>query len=506
MTLWLLGDQLSHDTAALDDAERVLMIESHAFADRKPYHPQKLTLLFSAMRHFRDDLRKQGITVDYYKAETFGDGLDEHFDAYPGDTLQLLKPPSHGAADRLRELVEARGGTLDIRENDLYLTTGSEFGEWAAEQDGDYLQENWYRHVRHKTGYLMEDGEPAGGEWNYDPENRETPPDDWTAPEVPSFEVDETTRDVREMVSERYDDHWGEPSTAVGTEDRFRWPVTRDQALDALSHFVEHRLPEFGPYQDAVLADEWALCHSLLSTSLNLGLLSPAEVIEPVIEAYEAGDAPINSVEGFVRQVIGWREYMRHIYREEMPDLATANQLDAGREVPPLFWDGNTEMQCLSETVDRIRERGYAHHIERLMVLSNFATSYGVDPAALTEWFHLGFIDGFDWVTTPNVVGMGTFGTDVLSSKPYVSSANYLDGMSDHCGACPFDPDKTTGENACPFNALYWDFLADHEERLRGTGRMGLVYSHLDDKRGDRLDAIRERATELRERIATGEL
>ncbi|WP_435182486.1 cryptochrome/photolyase family protein [Halobellus sp. EA9] len=521
MTVWLLGDQLSPESAPLAAADRVLLIEAHAFADRRPYHPQKLTLVFSAMRHLRDELRERGYEVTYLRAETFGEALDRYFAANPGDDLVGLESPSHGADERRRELVESRGGSLTLVENDLFLTSRDFFDEWAGDGgdgdgdggDGDggdgasgganadrtFRQEQWYRHVRRETGILMDGDEPVGGAWNYDDENRETPPPEWSPPDVPRFEPDETTREVQAFVEERYGDHWG-------SAEPFVWPVTREAARQALSHFVSVRLPEFGAYQDAMLGDEWALCHSLLSAALNLGLLHPREVVEPAVEAYESGEAPLNSVEGFVRQVIGWREFMRHVYRRAMPGLATANQLDQTASLPPLYWDGETDMKCLSEAVGHVRDRGYAHHIERLMVLANFALVYGVDPAELNEWFHLGFVDAYHWVTTPNVVGMGTFGSDVLSSKPYAGSANYIDGMSDYCGDCRYAKTKTTGENACPFNALYWDFLDRNEEALRGTGRMGLMYSHVDRKSDDEWDAIRERAAEVRERAADGDL
>ena len=504
MTVWLLGDQLDPAITPLDTADHVLLIEAHGFADRRRYHPQKLTLVFSAMRHARDELRDRGYEVTYLKTETFGDGLERYFEANPGDHLVGLQSPSHGADDRRRRLVEARGGTLTLVENDLFLTTRQEFDSWAEETGGDdgsrtFRQETWYRHVRRQTGILMDGSDPVGGEWNYDDENRETPPPEWTPPDVPRFEPDEITREVQAFVADRYDDHWGDP-------EGFVWPVTRAEARHALEHFVSVRLPEFGPYQDAMVDDEWALCHSLLSAALNLGLLRPREVVDAAVDAYESGSAPLNSVEGFVRQIAGWREFMRHVYRRSMPDLATANQLDQTESLPPAYWDGETDMQCLSESVEHVHDRGYAHHIERLMVLSNFALLYGVDPEELNEWFHLGFVDAYHWVTTPNVVGMGSFGTDVLSSKPYASSANYIDKMSDHCAACPYAKSKTTGENACPFNALYWDFLKRNEETLRGTGRMGLMYSHVDRKDDHEWDAIRTRAAELRDRAADGEL
>ncbi|MCO8267253.1 cryptochrome/photolyase family protein [Haloferax sp. AB510] len=498
MTVWVLGDQLDPSAAPLQSDDRVLMIEAHAFGDRLPYHPQKLALVFSAMRHFRDDLRDRGYEVTYVEAETFGEGLDRYFDAAPGDGLVVMDPPSHGAGERLRELVAARGGSLTLVENDLFLTTPADFDDWAGDAD-TYRQEHWYRHARRATGVLMDGDDPVGGEWNYDDQNRETPPEGWTPPEAPRFDPDETTREVIEFVGERYPDAWGSPEPFV-------WPVTREAARQALSHFVEVRLPEFGPYQDAMVDGEWALCHSLLSAAINLGLLHPREAIEAVEEAYEAGDAPLNSAEGFVRQVLGWREFVRHVYRRSMPELAEANQLDQTEPLPEAYWTGETDMRCLSEAVGHVRDRGYAHHIERLMVLSNFALVYGVDPAELDRWFHLGFVDAFHWVTTPNVVAMGSFATDVLSSKPYASSGNYVNKMSDYCSSCPYAVSKTTGENACPFNALYWDFLKENEERLRGTGRMGLMYSHVDRKDDEEWEAIRARADEIRRMGRAGTL
>ncbi|MFC4356774.1 cryptochrome/photolyase family protein [Halobium salinum] len=512
MTLWLLGDQLNPDIAHLADADRVLLVEAHAFADRHPYHPAKLTLLFSAMRHVRDELRDDGHEVHYVESETFGEGLDEHFEEYPEDELTLMRSASRGSAERFEELVTERDGSLDVVDNDLWHCSSDEFDAWADERSGRsragaeeggegdaekpraYQHENFYRHRRRETGVLMDGDDPEGGEWNYDDENQEFPPEDWEPPEVPRFDPDEATREVHEWVTERFDT-WGNPDL-----DAVVWPVTRDEALAALDDFVENRLGEFGPYQDAMLDDEWALCHSLLSTSLNLGLLRAAEVVDRAVGAYEAGDAPLNSVEGFVRQLVGWREFVRHVYRRE-PQAFEGDLLDRDRDLPAAYYDGDTEMRCLRKAVENVWERGYAHHIERLMVLSNFATVYGADPHELDHWFHFGFVDAFSWVTTPNVVGMGTWATDVLSSKPYVSSANYVNRMSDHCANCRYDPDETTGEDACPFNALYWSFLRENEETLRGTGRMGLVYHHVDNKDDDEWDAIGERVEHLYERF-----
>jgi deoxyribodipyrimidine photolyase-related protein len=558
--LWLLGDQLNPDLDALADADEVLLIEAHGFADRKPYHAHKLTLVFSAMRHFRDELRERGRDVTYIKAESFGEGLDEYLADRSAPDLRLMRPASHGAGERLRDLVAERGGSLELLENELFWTTPADWRAWTGESDESaadgpildadgaaertYRQEGWYRHVRRETGVLMDGDDPVGGEWNYDDLNQETPPDDWEPPSRPRFEPDDRTRETHAWVRDRFDT-WGADDL-----DEFAWPVTRDEARAALDAFVGEGLASFGRYEDAMVTGEPFLSHSLLSPAINLGLLDPREPVraveaayaergvepgaydpaadgsaaggtETTLDAFGEGSAagagsesdgaerppvPLNAVEGFVRQVIGWREFMRHVYREAMPELATANQLSQSRDLPPAYWDGDTDMTCLSEAVGHVREYGYAHHIERLMVLSNFALIYGADPAELNEWFHLGFVDAYHWVTTPNVVAMGSFGTDVLSSKPYAASGNYVNRMSDHCASCPYAVSRTTGEGACPLNALYWDFLKDKEETLRGTGRMGLMYSHVDNKDDEEWTAIRERAAAVRELAADGEL
>ncbi len=508
MTIWVLGDQLSRTHGPLADVDpetdRVLMIEATAFADRHPYHAQKLALVFAAMRHVRDELREEGITVDYQRAETFGEGLDSHFEHHPGDALTVVEPASYGAGERLEAMVDDRGGSLECVPDPTFLCSPEGFDEWldsdgdAPTDVGDVRHEDFYRWMRRRTGYLMNGDEPVGEAWNFDDENRAFPRPEYDFPEPPAFEPDELTRETLAWVEDEFD--------AWGNLEPFEWPVTRTQALAARDDFIEQRLPEFGPYQDAIVGRSWAGNHALLSPALNLGLLHPTELIEPAITAYQDGHAPLPSVEGFVRQILGWREFVRQIYRRRMPAMAEANQLEATRDLPPLYWDGNTEMACLETVVDRVRRRGYSHHIERLMVLSNFGLLYGVDPAALNHWFHATYVDAYHWVTTPNVVGMGVFGSDALATKPYAASANYLDRMSDCCGDCRFDPDETTGEDACPFNALYWDFLERNADRLQSNHRMGLVYHHLENKADDERASIRERATAVRERVADGEL
>ncbi|WP_439026441.1 cryptochrome/photolyase family protein [Haloarchaeobius sp. DT45] len=501
MTIWVLGDQLTTEVGPLADADpdddRVLVIEAHDFARRLPYHAQKLTLVFSAMRHFRDRLLDAGYAVDYRQAETFETGLREHFEARPDDELVVMEPPSHGAADRLRDLARETGGDLTVVENDLFLCSADRFDSWAGDREA-FRHEDFYRFMRRETGYLMDGDDPEGGEWNYDEQNREFPRPEVEFPDPPGFEPDETTREVQAWVAETFET-WGDG-------EGFAWPVTREQALAARDDFVANRLPAFGPYQDAMLQRSWSLNHALLAPALNLGLLTPRELVDPAIRAYEDGDAPLPSVEGFVRQVIGWREFVRHVYRRAMPDLADANQLGHDHDLPEAYYTGDTDMRCLSECIGHVWDHAYAHHIERLMVLSNFATLFGVRPQELNRWFHFGFADAYHWVTTPNVVGMGSFASDVLSTKPYVSSANYVEKLSDFCTDCPYDQDATTGEGSCPFNSLYWDFLDRHEDRLRSNHRMGLLYSHVDRKSEAELDAIRERAAAVRTMGADGSL
>jgi deoxyribodipyrimidine photolyase-related protein len=507
MTVWILGDCLTKRGPLADRSdEPVLMIESEAFARKLPYHPHKLALVFAAMRHLRDDLRAAGREVRYRRVETFGDGLDAHFDAHPGDDLIVARPASERAAGRLRGMVENRGGTLTFARNPTFLSTTEQFGAWT---DGPpYTHETFYRAIRRETGYLMDGNDPVGGAWNYDEENREPPPDEYDPPDPPAFEPDDVTEAVIEWVDTEFAGGYDEPPYGGDWADPapFRWPVTRAEALDALEAFVAERLPAFGPYQDAMVAGERTGHHSLLSAALNLGLLHPDEVVEAAIEAHEAGDVPLNSVEGFVRQVIGWREFVRHVYNETAPDIRTANRLNATADLPAFYWTGDTDMACMSDCVEGVRERGYSHHIQRLMVLSNFALTYGVEPAQLDRWFHAAYVDAYGWVTTPNVIEMGLFAHGAFATKPYAASANYVDRMSDYCGDCAYDENATTGEGACPFNALYWEFLDRNEDELRSNHRMGLVYHHLDDKDGAEREAIRERAAKIRSLAAEGGL
>ncbi len=502
---WVLGTHLHPNVGPVSRApegSRVLMIEAHEFARRKRYHHDKLTLVFAGMRHFRDALRARGFSVEYIKAETFGDGLEKYFETHPHDEIVQMRSPSHRSAERFRELVDEAGGRLETVQNELFVGTREAFDSWANDTQKDpFRHETFYRWMRRQTGVLMtEEGDPVGGEWNYDDANQEFPPEDWESPPVQKPAHDELTRQTSDWVAEEFDT-WGDKDSLV-------WPVTREQAQAKLNHFTTNRLPEFGPYQDAMRSNDWAMAHALLGSSINLGLLHPWEVVQEIERAYEENKAiPITSAEGVLRQLIGWREFMRHVYRHAMPGLDTANQLAAAHDLPEFYWSGETKMECLSQSVDDVRQRGYSHHIQRLMVLANFATLWGVQPKQLNEWFHATYVDAYHWVTTPNVVEMGQYGEGIFASKPYVSSANYIDKMSDYCGDCHYYKTKDTGDRACPFNALYWDFLDRNEEQLRSNHRMGLMYSHVDSKQeGNEMEEIRERVEALRQNERKGEL
>ena len=505
---WVLGTQLTTQCGPLaraPEGSEVLMIESHGFARRMPYHHHKLTLVFAAMRQFRDRLRRDGYDVTYINAETFGEGLSTVFDERPEATLVAMRSPSYGSERRFRELIEAAEGRVRFVENELFVSTRQAFDEWANAKPDDetesFRHEQFYRWMRRQSGVLMDGDEPVGGEWNYDDDNQEFPPEGWDVPPIPDHDYDPVVEETASWVAETFDT-WG--STDF---DDFCWPVNRRQALGQLRQFVDQRLPSFGPYQDAMRSDDWAMAHALLGSSINLGLLHPTEVIQEIETAYEQQDLQLNSVEGCIRQILGWREFMRHVYRHAMPELATANQLGADHELPEAYWSGDTDMECLSETVGDVHARGYAHHIQRLMILANFATLWGVEPRELNKWFHATYVDAYHWVTTPNVIEMGQFGHGVFATKPYVSSANYVDRMSDYCGDCHYYKTKTTGDRACPFNALYWDFLDRNEDQLRSNYRMSLMYSHVDTKQdNDEMDAIRKRVDELREMADDGEL
>jgi len=408
----------------------------------------------------------------------------------------VVLPGDWRVKEQLEKAAESAGIELEIRVDAHFYSTPEDFAEWA---DGrkTLVLETFYRHLRKKENILIDsDGDPVGGDWNFDKENRETfgksgPPDS-TEP-VSKKDPDDLTREVLKLVESRFGDHPGELS-------EFDLPVDREGALNWLVEFIKERLPDFGKYQDAMWTGERFLYHSRLSCLLNVKLLSPAEVVDAAVEAYESGDAPINSVEGFVRQILGWREYMRGIYWLHMPDFTDKNFLDTHEDLPSFFWDGETDMACVRDSMENVLRHGYAHHIQRLMVLGLFAQIYGVDPRLFHEWHMAMYLDAIDWVSLPNTVGMSQFGDGgIVGTKPYCASGNYINRMSNYCSDCRFHPKQATGDDACPFTTFYWDFLSRNYDKLKDNRRMNFQIKNLEKKADEDLEAIQDKAASFRE-------
>ncbi|MEX0385665.1 cryptochrome/photolyase family protein [Spiribacter onubensis] len=506
----VLGDQLDRRGPLLDglDAARdtVWMTEAVAEAERGPVHQQRLVLFFSAMRHLRDELRARGINVRYRCIEdapvgSSDQGLADHLRAdiahLQPDTVVMMEAGDWGIEHGLQDAVRASGATLDWRRDSHFLASRESFACWAAGRKSLTL-EYFYRSMRKRHAVLMEGDQPAGGAWNFDKDNRAAFGRDGPGelPPHPRFQPDTTTREVIDRVLERYGDHPGDARD-------FDQPVTPDQAQRALDDFIRYRLPRFGTWQDAIWVGDPLLYHARLSTSLNLHLLDPRDCLERAEAAYHRGEAPLNAVEGFVRQILGWREFIRGIYWLKMPDYAEGNALDHHERLPSFYWDGETEMACVADAMAAVLRHGYAHHIQRLMVLGLFAQLYGAHPYAFHEWHMALYLDAVDWVSLPNALGMSQFGDGgVVGTKPYCASGAYISRMSNACGQCRYDPGQATGERACPFTTFYWEFLDRHEERLGHNRRLQFQYRNLHRKSKAQRAAIREQAMRLREQLA----
>ena len=486
----VLGDQLSAGLSALREGDRerdtVVMAEVTEEARYVRHHPKKIALVFAAMRKFAQALERDGWRVAYTQLDD-----TENAGSIVGELLR--RAGQTGASEVLctepgewrliNKLTHAPIKTT-ILGDDRFLASHAEFEAWAEGRKA-LRMEYFYREMRRKTGLLMDGDKPVGGQWNFDHDNRKPAPGD-IAPEGPlRFEPDNVTGDVLGLVEAQFDAHFG-------TLRPFWFATTRAQALEALEHFVEHALPSFGDFQDAMLRGEDFLFHAILSPYLNIGLLGPLEVCQAAEKAYESGAAPINAVEGFIRQIIGWREYVRGIYFLEGPEYAQRNGLNQTRDLPEMYWGGETRMACMAAAVDQTAREAYAHHIQRLMVTGNFALLAGIDPSQVSQWYLEVYADAFEWVEAPNVVGMSQFADGgVIASKPYVSSGAYINRMSDYCKGCAYKVSQKTGEGACPFNTLYWHFLDRHRDRFSGNARMGNMY-----RTWDRMDA-EKRATVL---------
>ncbi len=494
MTLRLiLGDQLSHNVSSLEgahpDTDTILMCEVWDEATYVKHHKKKIAFIFSAMRHFTEELREKGFTVHYTKLDD-GDnagsfrGEVERFCAEHSPEKVIVTEASEY---RVLDDMKTWDVDLDIRSDNRFLCSPEKFAEWA-EGRKQLRMEYFYREMRKEHGVLMNDDKPEGGEWNYDSENRKPPKEGLDVPAPYFGRVDDITRECMDLVAEKFSDHFGDLEP-------FYFAVTRDQALYVLDKFIDERLSQFGDYQDAMVQGEPWMFHSHISFYLNCGLLLPLECIQRAEAAYHAGDAPLNAVEGFIRQILGWREYVRGLYWLKMPDYESENYLNADRPLPWFFWSGETQMNCLRQCITETKENAYAHHILRLMILGNFALIAGLSPEEVNEWYMIVYADAYQWVELPNVTGMILFADGgLLASKPYAASGAYVNRMSDYCKGCKYKVSKKNGPEACPFNYLYWDFMARNEDKLRGNPRLGMPYRNLDKMSDEKRAAVSDDA------------
>ncbi len=487
----VLGDQVTPTLSALHglDPARdvVLLAEVMGECTYVPHHRQKIALVFSAMRHFAAALASRGVRVDYVSLDD-----PSNTGSLAGEVARAVarhRPlrvvATHPGEWRVRCDLLAAG--VELLADDRFLCDLDWFRRWAAGRK-QLRMEFFYREMRRATGLLMAGKAPAGGEWNFDAANRKRLPSGVTPPSPRRYPPDAITQEVLALVATHFPD-------GFGSLDGFAWPVTPEQAEMALADFIAHRLPSFGDYQDAMASGQPFLFHSLLSTSLNLGLLSPAVCCAAAEQAWREGRAPLNAVEGFIRQILGWREYVRGLYWLRMPDYAATNALGATRPLPAFYWSGETPMACLASAISQTRDHAYAHHIQRLMVTGNFALLAGLDPVAVNAWYLAVYADAFEWVELPNTHGMALFADGgVMASKPYAASGAYINRMSDHCRDCAYDVRESVGPSACPFNALYWDFIARHAARFRDNPRMAMPLRNLDRMDPARLSALRAQA------------
>jgi deoxyribodipyrimidine photolyase-related protein len=509
----ILGDQLNRDASAWDGfdpaLDRAWMCEAREEATHVPSSRQRTTLFLSAMRHFAQGLQRESVPLTYLAQHPggLGDALAATLRAQPVQRVVLTEPGEWRVQQALTRTAQAAGVAIEFREDRHFLCTRAMF-EAHAKGRKQLRMEYFYREMRQRHRVLMEGDakdQPAGGQWNFDADNREAFGREGPGLLVPPlrFEPDETTREVMALVN-------AQQPPAPGRLAQFGWPVTRLQALAALEDFITHRLADFGRYQDAMWGGQPWLYHAMISSSLNLKLLDPCEVIAAAEGAWRTGKVPLASAEGFIRQILGWREYVRGVYWLRMPGYAELNALDAHEALPDFYWTGDTGMRCLADAIGQTLEHGYAHHIQRLMVTGLYALLLGVAPREVHAWYLAVYVDAVEWVELPNTLGMSqhadagppqgpTPPPGPMASKPYIATGQYIGRMSDHCRGCRFDPAQRTGERACPFTTLYWDFLARHQVRLARNPRMALQVKNLQRVAPEEVAQIRERAQALRQ-------
>jgi len=505
----IFSDQLSHGLASLEASEPgesvVLMMEVKHEAMVVPHHRKKLAFIFSTMRHFAEELRAAGWTVDYValddaaNTQSFSSEMERAVKRHSPKRIWATEPSEYRVRETVRGWEDDFGVPVTIFRDDRFLCSHNDFKAWA-EGRKSLRMEYFYREMRKKTGLLMDGDKPVGGQWNFDKDNRKPMR---AGEEIrPHYQrsPDNMTAAVLRMVEEEFPQRFG-------SLDGFFYAVDRDGALESLEHFAADLLGKFGDYQDAMVKGQAFLYHSLLSSYINAGLLSPLEVCERVERAFHEDGVPINAAEGFIRQIIGWREYVRGIYWLKMPEYKDENFLKATRHLPTFYWDGDTKMNCVRQVVLETEENAYAHHIQRLMVTGNFAMLAGIDPDQVHEWYLAVYSDAYEWVELPNTLGMSQFGDGgLLASKPYASSGNYINKMSDYCSSCEYNVKKRVTEDACPFNSLYWHFMARNRDVLENNPRIGFAYKTLDRMDEDKVEALLERADSFLEAMPTAKV
>ena len=502
----VFGDQLDAGSAAFDGfdtaEDAVLMMEVEEEATHIPQHKIRLAFFFSAMRHFAGELTDRGYVVHYVAFDdpnnrgSFEAEITRWTNKTRPQRLICVRPGDFRVLESVQAAAKSLNCELDVRPDTHFMSTVNDFKSFA-EGRKSLLLETFYRKMRRDHDILMKGKDPVGGNWNFDKDNRgvfgKKGPPKIKPPR--SFQPDQTTQKVIKLVEREFSD-------SPGRLENFDYPVTHEQALTALRDFVKYRLEHFGTYQDAMVSDFPYLYHSRLSCVLNLHLLDPRKVIDDAIRAYRDKKAPINSVEGFVRQILGWREFVRGVYWFKIPEYAEMNALQADLPMPAFMWTAETEMNCIRICIRQLIDTAYAHHIQRLMVMGLFALLLGVRPYDVHRWHLSMYADAIDWVSLPNVLGMSQYGDGgIIGTKPYAASGSYINKMSDYCSDCIFDPKESIKENACPFTTLYWDFLSRNHNRLKKNPRMGLQFRNLDRKSDADRDNIRKKADRLKSEL-----
>ena len=505
----ILGDQLSDCISSLSDVQSgdtVLFCELMEELTVVKSHPKKIAFIFSAMRHFAAELSVRGYQIRYIQLTdprntgSLSGEVERALKILRVKHLVVTEPSEYRLKHEVGLWAKRFDITIDVRLDHRFLCATEEFNLWAQGKK-QLRMEYFYRYMRKKYQILIEkDGKPTGGQWNYDKDNRKPPKKGLTSPKRIRHRKSLIVKEVLELVTEQFSDYFG-------TLEPFYYAVTRQQAMLELDDFIAHILPYFGSYQDAMLKGEPYLNHSLLSSYINIGLLLPLEVCQKAEAMYRKGRAPLNAVEGFIRQILGWREYVRGIYWLKMPEYGELNYLDAKRALPSFYWGGKTNMACISEVVQHTKEHAYSHHIQRLMVTGNFALLAGLDVQQVQAWYLAVYSDAYEWVEMPNTLGMALFGDGgILASKPYAASGKYINKMSDFCKQCHYDPLEMLGEKACPFNALYWDFFARNRKKLEFIQRLTFVYSTWDKFTKPKQKLIKKQAVSILEQMQEEEI